>query len=323
MIKKSILTLFLILTYFVNAQNPLHLNFRFLNGNSTFSAVQTIQDLNGTYYKPQDIAFYISRLKITHDGGQVLDFQDSVFYVNKRASNFDLGLQSVDIVESIDFQVGVPASINHTDISAYPENHPLYFQIPAMHWGWVAGYTFFLIDGTADNNGDNITDVPFELHCLGDSNVQQVHVINTATIWPDGTREIFQNVNIDQWLRNLNLSTLDIQHGSAGVNADAMMNVQNYPVFTAPLNANINEISNLLGEAFFLQNGKESSISWKGMKNLEKVELFDLSGAKINQFLSKEINGKWPVSGLNSGVYFVRFFSDSGILINQIKAVQP
>jgi hypothetical protein len=321
--KNIILALFLLMTCFVKAQNPLHLNFRFLNGNSTFSAVQAIQDLNGSYYKAQDIAFYISNLKITHDGGQVLDFQDSVFYVNKRASNFDLGLQSVDIVESIDFLVGVPASINHTDISAYPENHPLYFQIPAMHWGWVAGYTFFLINGTADNNGDNITDVPFELHCLGDSNAQQVHVDNTATIWPDGTREIFQDVNIDQWLRNVNLSSVDIQHGSSGINADVMMNVQNYPVFTAPLNANINEISNLLGEAFFLQNGKESSISWKGMKNLEKVELFDLSGAKINQFLSKEINGKWQVSGLNNGVYFVRFFSYYGILINQIKAVQP
>jgi len=321
--KNSILSLLLLLTCFVNGQNPLLLNFRFLNGNSTFSAVQAIQDLNGTYYKAQDIAFYISKLKITHDGGQVLDFQDSVFYVNKRASLFDLGLQNVDLVESVDFQVGVPASLNHTDISAYPENHPLSFQIPSMHWGWVSGYIFLLIQGEADNNGDNITDVPFDLLCLGDSNVQQVHVINTATILPDGTREILQEVNIDQWLRNVNLSILDVQHGSTGINADVMMNVQNYPVFTAPLNANVNEISNLIGEAFFLQNGKESSVSWKGMKNLEKVELFDISGAKIDQFLSKEINGKWPVSGLNSGVYFVRFFSESGILLNQIKAVQP
>jgi hypothetical protein len=323
MLKKSILLLFLFLNYFVIAQNPLHLNFRFLNGSSTFSAVQAIQDLNGTYYKARDIAFYISKLKITHDGGQILDFQDSVFYVNKRASIFDLGLQNVDLVESIDFQVGVPASVNHSDISAYPENHPLYFQIPAMHWGWVAGYTFFLIDGDADNNGDNIMDVGFELHCLGDSNLQQVHVVNTATVWPDGTREIFQDVNIDQWLRNVNLSTLDIQHGSTGINADVMMNVQNYPVFTAPLNASINEINSLTGEVLFLQNGKESSITWKGMKNIEKVELFDLSGALINELFSKDINGKWQISNLISGVYLVRFTSESGQLLNQIKAVQP
>jgi hypothetical protein len=323
MIKKSILSLFLGLTFLVNAQNPLHLNFRFLNGNATFSSVQSIPDLNGTYYKVHDVAFYISKLKIAHDGGQILDFQDSVFYVNKRASIFDLGLQNVDLVESIDFQVGVPPSINHTDITAYPENHPLYFQTPAMHWGWVAGYTFLLIDGSADNNGDNITDVPFELHCLGDSNVQQVHVINTATIWPDGTREIFQDVNIDQWLHGVNLSILDIQHGSTGINADVMMNVQNYPVFTAPLNAGINEVSNLIGEVNFLQNGNESEIDWKGMKNLEKVELFDISGVKVNQISSKDVNGKWQISGLNSGVYFVRFFSESGQLLNQSKAVQP
>ncbi len=323
MIKKSIFSIFLGFTIFVNAQNPLLLNFRFLNGNATFSSLVAIPDLNGTYYQAHDIAFYISKLKITHDGGQILDFQDSVFYVNKRASLFDLGLQNVDLVESVDFQVGVPASINHSDITAYPVKHPLYFQSPAMHWGWAAGYTFLLIDGEADNNGDNITDVPFELHCLGDSNVQQVHVINTATIYPDGTREIFQNVNIDQWLHDVNLSTLDIQHGSTGINADVMMNVQNYPVFTAPLNANVNVISNVIGEAFFLQNGKESSISWKGMKNLEKVQLIDLSGAEVDEFLSKDINGKWQMSNLSSGVYFLRFVSDSGQLLNQLKAVQP
>ncbi len=323
MIKKGILVFSLLFTFLLSAQNPLKLNFQFLNGNSTFHLNQVISDLNGTSYKAQDIAFYISRLKITHDGGQSIDFQDSVFYVNMRASIFDLGLHIVDIIESIDFQVGVPASVNHSDITAYPENHPLYFQTPAMHWGWVAGYTFLLIDGAADNNGDNLTDVPFELHCLGDSNVQQVHVINTATIWQDGTREIFQNVNIDQWIRNLNLSILDIQHGSTGINADVMMNVQNYPVFTAPLNAGINEVSNLIGEINFLQNGKESEIVWKGMKNLENVQLFDISGAKVNQTSSKDINGKWQISGLNSGVYFIRFFSESGQLLNQSKAVQP
>jgi hypothetical protein len=192
-----------------------------------------------------------------------------------------------------------------------------------MHWGWVAGYTFLLIDGAADNNGDNLTDVPFELHCLGDSNVQQVHVNNGATIWSDGTREIFQNVNIDQWMRNLNLSTLDIQHGSTGINADVMLNVQNYPVFTAPLNAEINENTNLLGEVNFLENGKDSKIVWKGMKNLDKIELINVSGLKLNQLLSKEINGTWQLSGLNSGIYFVRFFNESGQLLNQSKAVQP
>jgi len=323
MIKKSIFIFTLVFAVLVNAQNPLKLNFQFLNGNNTFLLNQTISDLNGTAYKAQDIAFYISNLKITHDGGQMIDFQDSVFYVNIRACIFDLGLHTVDQVEAIDFQVGVPASINHSDITAYPENHPLYFQIPAMHWGWVAGYTFFLIDGAADNNGDNLTDVPFELHCLGDSNAQQVHVNNGATIWPDGTREIFQNVNIDQWLRNLNLSTLDIQHGSAGINADVMMNVQNYPVFTAPLNVGFNENPKLIGEVNFFQNGKDSEIAWKGMKNLENVQLFDISGAKIDQIYSKEVNGKWQISGLNSGVYFIRFFSDSGQLLNQTKAMQP
>lgn len=317
-----VLILFFFLTSALGAQNPLKLNFRFQNANSTFGLGEVISDLNGTNYRQQDVAFYISNLKITHDGGQVLDFLDSVFYVNIRASVFDLGLQPVNIVEEIDFQVGVPASINHSDISAYPEDHPLYYQIPSMHWGWVAGYTFFLIDGAADNNGDNLVDVPFELHCLGDSNAQQVHVVNTATIYDDGTREIFQIVNLDQWLRNVDLSTINIQHGSAGVNAEVMMNIQNYPVFTAPLNAGINALSNEVGEILFFQNGKESSVNWKGMKNLDRLELVDVSGAIIQKTFSQEINGKLTFSNLKTGIYFVRFYNETGQLMNQIKAVQ-
>jgi hypothetical protein len=65
--------------------------------------------------------------------------------------------------------------------------------------------------------------------------------------------------------------------------------VQNYPVFTAPLNANINEISNLIGEVLFLQNGKESSITWKGMKNIEKVESLRRELAPHIRFLRKQV----------------------------------
>ncbi len=307
----------------ISAQNPLRLNFSFLNNGESLLLNHTVTDLSGTSYKATDIAFYISDLQIKHDGGQVLDFGDSVFYVNIRASIFELGMQDVDHVESLAFNVGIPANINHSDISAYPEDHPMYFQTPPMHWGWSAGYTFFLIDGMADSNGDNVPDVGFELHCLGDENLQFVETVNTATIQSDGTREIFQQVNIDQWLRNIDLKTLSAQHGNTGINADAMDNVQNYPVFTAPLNASVNEITDFTGAVRFDNTGNKLNITWEAMNHIGKLELYNAEGKLIASVPQSAVQGTHSFAELASGAYLLRILSENGHLLNRLNVVQP
>ena len=321
--KKYLLLVLLSVSTTILAQNPVKINFQFLNNNAPFMLDQPIVDLAGMTYSAQEIAFYISNLKITHDGGQVLDFQDSVFYINIRYSLCDLGVFNVDQVEAIDFMVGVPLSLNHTDISAYPEKHPLSFQTPSMHWEWLAGYTFFLIHGTADSDADALPDALFEIQCLGDSNTQQVHVDNRATILSDGTREIIQFVNIDQWIRGVNLATIGQLHGSTGQNATVMLNVQNYPVFTAPLNAGLNEVSEYLGNATFKTNQGNSLLTWNGMKNLSRVELLSSNGTLINGINTHEINGVKNYQLASSGIYLVRFFNENGLVINQMKVVCP
>lgn len=323
-LKRSVFCLLVSLISFqLAAQHPLRLNFTFLNNGESLLLNHTVTDLSGTSYKASDIAFYMSGLKIRHDGGQVLDFGDSVFYVNIRASIFELGMQPVDHVEGISFSVGIPQNLNHTDISAYPENHPMYFQSPPMHWGWSAGYTFFLIDGMADSDNDNVPDVGFELHCLGDENLQLVETANTATIQSDGAREIFQQVNIDQWLRNIDLKTLSAQHGNTGINAQAMANVQDYPVFSAPLNAAVPTLSAFAGTVKFTATAGQLSVSWEAIHNIGKLELYNTESRRIASIPESKVQGTHTFSGLAAGAYIVRISSSNGDLLNRLNVVQP
>lgn len=320
------IVLILLSVYFSSAstaQSPLKLNFQFLNNSQDIWLNQTMQDLSGTAYKASDIAFYMSDLRITHDGGQVLDFGDSVFYVNIRASIFELGMQNIGQVESIAFNVGVPENLNHTDISAYPENHPMYFQTPPMHWGWTAGYTFFLINGAADSDGDNVPDAPFELHCLGDANLQMVEVPNAVTVWEDGTKEIFQQVNIDQWLKNIDLKTLSAQHGSTGINAQAMQNVQDFPVFTAPQTASTESLTVYTGSMRFANNGNALEISWEAMPPMARIEIYTADGKRAGVAIQSGAQGKYVFNGLAAGAYTVIALSENGDVLHKINAVQP
>lgn len=307
----------------VSAQHPLRLNFSFQSNNQPFVLANTIQDLNGDLLKAQDIAFYMSNLKITHDGGQVLDFGDSVFYVHIRNAIFDLGIQPVQSVESIQFLVGVPEHLNHTDISTYPEDHPLYFQTPSMHWGWTAGYTFFLMDGMADADGDSTPEVEFQLHCLGDENAQLVTTPTAATVYSDGTREIVEIVNIDQWIKNLDLTTIGFQHGSTGVNASIMQNISLYPVFVAPANLNVTEVKTYNGNVSFSTDPTSLTVFWSQINGLNTVKLYAVDGKLVDAIVDNSNTNSHVFRSLKAGSYFVRLLAENGEVLHQIQVVQP
>lgn len=319
----ALIGFFVGICFAVSAQHPLRLNFSFHCNNQPFVLANTIQDLNGDLLKAQDIAFYMSNLKITHDGGQLLDFGDSVFYVHIRNSIFDLGVQNVQTVESIQFLVGVPDHLNHTDISTYPEHHPLYFQTPSMHWGWTAGYTFFLIDAMVDVDGDLTPETEFQLHCLGDENAQLVTTPTGATVYPDGTREIVELVNIDQWMRNVDLTTVGAQHGSTGINASVMQNISIFPVFTAPANLSTISIESVKGELNFSADPTQLTVYWSQINGLHRLKLYAVDGKEVEAVSATSNTGSYVFHALKPGSYFLKLSAENGEVLNQIQVIQP
>src|SRR3989338_6604308 len=155
------------ITVSITAQNFVRTSFLFRNEGQPFSLNETITAYNGIDYNIQSMAFYMSRVKITHDGGQITALDtNEVYYVNFNVPEIILGSFPISQVEAITFEVGVPEYMNHLDISLYPEHHALSFHDPSMHWGWASGYMHMVMNGKGDDNGDGTPTTAYELNCL-------------------------------------------------------------------------------------------------------------------------------------------------------------
>jgi hypothetical protein len=140
----SLLAFSTILT--ISAQKDVYVYFRPLFQNAAFGLNQQVQSENGNVFELEHMKFYMSEIEIIHDGGQVIVFDSiNVRLVDITSPYVFLGNLPITNLEGIRFGVGVPAEINHLDIAKYPEDHPLSFQTPSMHWGWNAGLTMFQI----------------------------------------------------------------------------------------------------------------------------------------------------------------------------------
>lgn len=301
------------------SQNEVYTRFVFQNENQPFSLNEVITAHNGVSYRVENMAFFMSRVEIVHDGNQVtaLDTND-VFYVNHNAPVIDLGEYAITNIEAIRFDVGVPPHLNHLDISQYPEHHPLSYHDPSMHWGWAAGYIHMLMNGWGDDNNDGVPSVSYQLNCLGDENVYTVEVATTATILADGSREIVLLCNVDQWLRNSDPATTGAVHGSNGINAIVMNNLTIYPVFVSPANAAVSEKETM--PVTVAQSASSVLVSWN-VPLAVSYRLVDAEGRILEQ---GECNGQsLQFSDMHSGLHVVQLVSDQSVVVGTAKWIVP
>jgi hypothetical protein len=205
--------------------------------------------------------------------------------------------------------VGVPSRLNTqsgaeaVDISSYPDTHPLSFQNPTMYWGWQFGYMHMIVGGEADSNNDQLPDAYFEMHNLGDHNQRTIQMPVIETNTTAGQMDIYLACQVDQWLRDMPLSSVGVLHDQTGLNDSIMSNVLTYPVFTQPLTASIN--TNATPE--FWVDG--STIHWKELEHA-CFKVFDLSGRLVSSGVMNAVSGKHSLD-LNSGNYFVTVFDST------------
>jgi hypothetical protein len=204
------------------------------------SMLSVVNGIDGKAIMLDHFDYYLSNIVLIHDGGQELVLPQEVYLIEPDNFVVYLGYLNVVSIEEIRFGVGVPSNLNTIagadaiDISAYPEGHALSFQDPAMHWGWSAGYMHMIIGGEVDSNDDGTPNTYFELHNLGNNNYTNVSMPIVATqAYPDQL-DIHIDCNVDVWLTGVNLSTAGILHGTSGVNAFVLKNVEVEPVFTQP-----------------------------------------------------------------------------------------
>jgi len=230
---KKVVLLFLFFAAFAKAkaQNEIMLHLAPRLGSAVFSLNQTVEHPSGSYQlKFTRFEYYISEIKITHDGGQVAPITGLHLLVRPALdSMYSLGqMPSVQNVEAITFSVGVEQAFNHLDPAIYPASDPLSPQNPAMQWGWTAGYRFAAIEGEAGTNlGQH-----FEIHALGDANYKTQTISTDAEQAAPDMKMIHIIADYSQVVKSITLSSGLVVHSTSGAAVTLLNNFKNL-VFTA------------------------------------------------------------------------------------------
>lgn len=218
----------LILNLSITAQNNIRLDINHMLGDEAFEFFQTA-DQASFVFEVDRLEYYVSDISITHDGGTVTDIENVWLLVDASSEETqNLGSWNIEQVESISFHIGVGPDVNNEDPTQWPITHPLYPQLPSMHWGWASGYRFVAMEGLS---GASQPDQVFEIHALGNDLYFQTS-IDVAASASDGEVVIPIVADYVKALESMNLASGTITHGSWG---DAITLLENFrdEVFSA------------------------------------------------------------------------------------------
>lgn len=115
---------------------------------------------------------------------------------------------------SLSFNIGVDSVLNHSDPSAFPNDHALNIvNASDMHWSWNPGYIFFKVELIADTLDDGIDNFnhPVTYHVGMDETFRSTQF--TGLNWNNAGNSVEQlrlKVDLKRLLQNGN-STVDIK----------------------------------------------------------------------------------------------------------------
>lgn len=313
------------LTCSLNAQKNVTLTISPLVGGSALQMGTNLTDLTGVVFSLSHFDYYVSNIHIIHDGGQDILISDTVFLVEPDNHFLNLGVQNVTTIEQISLSVGVPPNMNTEsgadaiDITTYPIGHPLSFQDPAMHWGWTAGYTHMIIGGAVDTDNDGVTNAGFQLHNLGDINYFSTTLTVAQTNTSASEIDVFINCNVDVWLKNIDIKTVGILHGSTHENRDVLRNVEIEPVFDQTLGASLSDLYTKIGKVYFSNNAEIITVVWENVKDANEYRLTDISGKVVSKGSVTNLNGARSYENLSNGMYQFQLFDSNSNELNSLK----
>jgi len=313
--KKSLLLSALFTTFFAYsfAQRDITLSINHMLGSEVFEFNQAAtNDLNQSFAITR-IDYYISGIKLIHDGGIETPVSSDLYILAKGIENVNVYLGNFDVtnLEGFEFYIGVNDPVNTQDPNQWLAPHPLALQSPSMHWGWSSGYRFAVIEGTAGAQLNTM----FQLHGLWNDNYFRQTILTTGASSQD---EIIINLNADytQALRGIDVNSGPISHGTNGDDLTMLENMRDY-VFTAgsTIPLNIGGVEDLTFIQLYPNPAKNSFNVNLGSTDLgiTDVIIYDITGKKTHSFSMN--NRTQFIAQINvSGIYFVRFMSEETVI---------
>ena len=303
--KINLLLIGLVLTSIVFAQSDVYLKITHKLNGDAFSLGNTGTNNNGDDFEYNRFEYYMSGIKLIHDGGQETTVDDTYLLINaENQTNLLLGSYSITTLESIKFSIGVDSSANHLDPSTYASSHALAPKSPSMHWGWASGYRFIAVEGYSNQQN-------FQLHGLGDANYFE-QTITTAGIVDGTDLTVHIQGDYEGAVKDISLSGGVISHGETGAARAALYNFET-DVFSEYKEEVVNSISNSNTSKLEIYpnptNGSKT-LNVNGNWKNGTVTIQDITGSII---VSKNIsnNASINISSLNTGIYFVKVSTEN------------
>lgn len=303
------------------AQNEVYLNINHKLGAEDALSTSSGTNNLGNDFTVNRMQYYLSNFKLIHDNGQETPIVDLYALVNGQ-ENTEIALGSLTFteIEGIKFSVGVDGAKNHLDPTSYNSSHPLAPQNPSMHWGWASGYRFVAMEGTGGPSNQ-----VFEIHALGDNLYFEANIV-VGAVTENGN--VYINIDGDyaEAIRDIDVSSGLIQHGSSAEAADLLLNFQTNVFKASPMDTAITNptaINNRrsLSSVSIYPNPSNGviQISLENNTEITSIELYNATGSLIKKeaFNDEELSIYQAVPGL----YFAVLKDQQGQILGRTKLI--
>ena len=274
-----------------------------------------VQSDMGYYFMINRLQYYVSEIKLIHDGGQVTPVTDLYLLVDPVGKTiFELGNFPITDLEKIQFSVGVDSAHNHLDPSTYPIEHPLAHQDPSMHWGWFSGYRFIALEGWAGTAPDALTN-SYQIHTIADANYRTI-VLDVEEATSGDEMNIFIEAEYKNMLQDIDVSEGMISHGANGPAKKIADNARDV-VFSQGEITGTSDIRNLLAIQLMPNPAYgQTVLSFEDVQSKElSLTITDLRGGLV---LSETLNSSQATYPINCdwapGVYIVNLYDDEKLI---------
>lgn len=298
-----------ILALGLNAQKKVTLSIAHKLGSVPFAFNQAAKNDLLQDFKFNRVEYYISSIKLIHDGGQITAVPNHYILANGSTAVADLlGTFNVTQIEGIKFSIGVESPTNTGDPALWLAPHPLALKTPSMHWGWASGYRFLALEGKSGSTFNTT----FEMHGLGNNNYFEQTIMVAGETTSDGI-----SINLDadytEALKGINMIAGPIDHGADLTDLDALKNFRDRVFKPRPAAALAISKFDLAENIVVTPTPSFGKITLNFSKNMAqhlKIDLLDFAGKTVQQFQN---NGTTTVD-INietKGIYFCKISDDA------------
>ena len=133
------------------------------------------------------LAALVSGVVLLRPDGSFVRLDGQYGFIDAAEGRLGMALRNVPEGDyaGIEFQLGVPAAVNHADPGRWPAGHALNPLVNGLHWSWQGGYVFLALEGRwrAHDGAER----GFVYHLANDAHLMTMRFLTTFRVAGDTT----------------------------------------------------------------------------------------------------------------------------------------